>query len=84
MAPTTSGRSGVCCWSSPCDKFACLCPLRQRRGRQGNGGGVITENKKTRNMMLVAGLALLAVIGGVSGYLLTRAKAAFAKSLPIS
>lgn len=37
---------------------------------------MISQNRnQTRNMMLAAGLAMLAVIGGVSGYLLTRPKA---------
>jgi serine protease Do len=36
---------------------------------------MITQNRnQTRNMMLVAGLVLLAIVGGVSGYLLTRPK----------
>ncbi len=36
---------------------------------------MITQNQdKTRNMMLIVGLALLVVVGGVSGYLLTRPK----------
>lgn len=38
---------------------------------------MITQNKnQTRNMMLIAALVLLAVIGGVTGYLLTRPKVA--------
>ncbi len=36
---------------------------------------MITQNQnKTRNMMLIVGLALLVVVGGVSGYQLTRPK----------